>query len=339
VNTVLVIGGAGYIGGCLTDLLASQGHHVSVFDRLLYEERFLKHIPFIFGDVRDTDALVAIHHKYDAIIWLAAIVGDGACAHDPALTFEINYQAPKRFLQRTRRRILYPSTCSVYGAQDGLLSEDSPARPLSVYAESKLAAEKVVLDHGGLAFRLGTLFGIGDDYSRLRLDLVLNALTYKAFHEHKITVFGGEQWRPVIAVQDVAAYFAEAMLHDYNEVFNVGLKNMRIRDCVGLFRSMLPDLDVEIVPTRFEDARNYQVSTEKVARSFIYSPTTSVEAEVWRMLTLLRERRIKDPLDPHYYNTHYVRATLEAIRAYPDFSRAPRREPASATYGGDAAAR
>src|SRR5512137_181598 len=165
-KNILVVGGAGYIGGCLTDLLRSQGHHVTVVDRLLYEERFLKDVPFVFADVRDTDALVAIHQKYDTIIWLAAIVGDGACAQDPEVTFEVNYHAVKRFLERTKRRIIFPSTCSVYGAQDGLLTEESPTNPLSAYAESKLMAEKVVLDHGGLAFRLGTLFGLGDNFSR-----------------------------------------------------------------------------------------------------------------------------------------------------------------------------
>ena len=160
-KNILVVGGAGYIGGCLTDLLTGQGHHVTVVDRLLYEERFLKEVPFVFADVRDTATLVNIQQKYDTIIWLAAIVGDGACAQDPELTFEVNYQAVKRFLEKTKRRIIFPSTCSVYGAQDGLLTEESATNPLSAYAESKLMAEKAVLDHGGIAFRLGRSSGSG----------------------------------------------------------------------------------------------------------------------------------------------------------------------------------
>jgi nucleoside-diphosphate-sugar epimerase len=313
---VLVVGGAGYIGGCLTDELRARGHHVTVFDRLLYEERFLKEVPFVFGDVRNTAGLAAIHHKYDTIVWLAAIVGDGACAQDPELTFEVNYHAVRRFLEATGRRLVFPSTCSVYGAQDGLLTEESETRPLSAYAQSKLMAEKAVLDHGGLAFRLGTLFGLGDQYSRLRLDLVLNVLTFKALHENRITLFGGDQWRPVLAVQDVAAYFAEAVTRDYNDVFNLGMRNIRIRDCAAIYQNIFPDLTIEIVDTKFEDARNYRVSTEKAARNFIFSPRTSIESEVHRMVGLLRDRRIKDPLSPQYYNTHHVRATLDAIRAY-----------------------
>lgn len=329
-GNVLIVGGAGYIGGCLTDVLVERGHHVSVFDRLLYEERFLKNIPFIYGDVRDTDALVATHHKYDTIVWLAAIVGDGACAHDPALTLEVNYHALDRFLARTGRRILFPSTCSVYGAQEGLLSEESPVRPLSLYAESKLRAEETVLDHGGLVFRLGTLFGLGDRFSRLRLDLVLNALTYKAFHENKITIFGGDQWRPVIAVQDTAAYFAEAISRDYSDIFNIGLTNLRIRDCARIFQGIFPSLEVEVVPTASDDTRNYRISTEKATRSFIFSPSITIDAEVRRIERLLREHRIKDPLDACYYNTRQVRATLERIRADSPFATStdsPRRGP------------
>jgi nucleoside-diphosphate-sugar epimerase len=315
-KNILVVGGAGYIGGCLTDLLLSQGHHVTVLDRLLYEERFLKEVPFVFADVRDTAALTEVHQKYDTVIWLAAIVGDGACAQDPELTFEVNYQAVKRFLEKTRRRIIFPSTCSVYGAQEGLLTEESPTNPLSAYAESKLMAEKVVLDHGGIAFRLGTLFGLGDHYSRLRLDLVLNFLTYKAYVDNKITVFGGEQWRPVLAVKDVAAFLAEAVTRDQNDVFNLAMKNMKIIDCAGIYKNIFPGLQVDVVATKFEDARNYRVSTEKADRTFIFKPRTSIESEVHRMLDLLKDHRIKNPLDPRYYNTHHVRATLDDIRKF-----------------------
>lgn len=314
-KNILVVGGAGYIGGCLTDLLQKKGYETTVFDRLLYEDRFLKKVPFIYGDIRDTDTLVRLQTKYDTIVWLAAIVGDGACSQDPELTYEVNFLAVKRFLERTRRKLILPSTCSVYGAQDGLLTEESEPKPLSAYAQTKLLAEKAVLDAGGMAFRLGTLYGVGDDFSRLRLDLVINVLTYKALHEGKITVFGGEQWRPILAVRDVAGYLAEAVTRDYNDVFNLAMKNVRIIDCANIYKNIFPNLKVEIVDTKFEDARNYRVSTDRVERFFTYRPSISVEEEVHRMLELLRDRRIKNPLDPRYYNTHFVRATLDEIRS------------------------
>jgi len=315
-RNVLVVGGAGYIGGSLTDQLMAKGYNVTVFDRLLYEERFLKKVPFVYGDIRDTDALAAIQAKYDTIIWLAAIVGDGACAQDATLTREVNFLAVRRFLDRTKRKLIYPSTCSVYGAQHGLLTESSATMPLSAYAETKLQAEQAVLDAGGMAFRLGTLFGVGDDYSRLRLDLVINVLTYKALTDGKITVFGGEQWRPILAVRDVASFFAEAVTRDYNDVFNLSMKNVKIVDCVGIYKNIFPELCVEIVETKFEDQRNYRVSTDKADAQFIFRPKISIEEEVHNMADLLRTHRIKDPLDPRYYNTHFVRATLDDIRKF-----------------------
>jgi len=315
-QNVLVIGGAGYIGGTLTDQLISKGYNVTVFDRLLYEERFLKNVPFVFGDIRDTDTLLSLEKKYDRIIWLAAIVGDGACSQDRELTYEVNYHSIKRFLDKSKRKIIFPSTCSVYGAQEGLLTEASPAKPLSIYAETKILAEQAVLDYGGMAFRLGTLFGIGDDYSRMRLDLVINVLTYKAHKENKITVFGGDQWRPILSVKDVASFFVESVTREYNDVFNLSMRNVRIKDCAAIYQNIFPDLKVEVVETKFEDQRNYRVSTEKADKNFIFKPTTSVETEVHHMYQLLKERRIKNPLDPRYYNTNYVKEKLEEIKAY-----------------------
>lgn len=315
-KNILLIGGAGYIGGCLTDQLLQKGYNVTVFDRLLYEDRFLKDVPLIFGDLRDTELLLDIERKYDTIIWLGAIVGDGACAQDPELTYEVNYLSVKRFLDVTKRKLIFPSTCSVYGAQDGLLTEKCAAKPLSVYAETKYLAEQTVLEHGGMAFRLGTLFGLGDAFSRLRLDLVINVLTYKALKENKITVFGGDQWRPILAVKDVAAFFVEAVTRDYNDVFNLAMRNVRIKDCAEIYRNIFPNLTVEVIDSKFEDQRNYRVSTEKADKAFIFRPCTSVEEEVYRMLNVLRTKRIKNPLDSRYYNTHHVKATLDEIRRF-----------------------
>ncbi len=311
---VLVVGGAGYIGGCLTDKLIDHGYEVTVYDNLLYEDYYFKEVPFAFGDVRDTAKLVKLQKDFDTIIWLAALVGDGACAQDPALTHEINTAAVENFLNATKRRIIFPSTCSVYGAQDGILNEDSPTKPLSVYADTKLAAEKAVLKHGGLAFRLGTLFGLGDLFSRLRLDLVVNVLTFKALQERQITVFGGDQWRPIIAVRDVAEYFVEAVESDKVGVYNLGKENVRIKDLAPIYKECFPDLKVNIVDSKFEDLRNYQVSTQRALDNFKFRPKIIVAEEVGRMLTLLSEHRIKNPFDPIYYNAQFVRDALSSIK-------------------------
>ncbi len=108
------------------------------------------------------------------------------------------------------KHLVFMSTCSVYGAQEGLLNEESKTNPLSSYAATKLKSEEHILAKGGTIFRLGTVFGLGDTYSRLRMDLVVNVLTMKAIKDGEITINGGEQWRPIIAVKDIAEYVTEA---------------------------------------------------------------------------------------------------------------------------------
>jgi len=304
-SKILVVGGAGYIGGVTTDLLLQNGHTVTVFDNLLYEERYLKNCDFKFGDIRNTDKLISIHKKYDKIIWLAAIVGDGACAQNPELTKEINVNSLKRFLDKTKRSIIFTSTCSVYGAQHNILNEESPTNPLSVYAGTKLEAENFVLKNNGLVFRLGTLFGLGDRYSRIRLDLVVNILTLRAIKQKKLTVFGGEQWRPILAVRDVGGYLCESITRDYTGIYNLRYKNIVIYELAKKIQSILPNVQIEQTEMSFEDLRNYRVDNSRSQLDFIFKPTISVEEEVHRLKLLFEENRIKNTDDDIYYNTRY----------------------------------
>ena len=174
---VLVVGGAGYIGGALTDRLMESQHNIRVYDGLVYEESYRKPVDFVMGDVREWDRIRPQLKWADVVVWLAALVGDGACALNPDLTVDVNELAVKRLAEGFDGRTIFMSTCSVYGAQDGILSEDSPVNPLSLYAATKLNAEPYLRDRSALIFRLGTLFGVGDFFSRIRLDLVVNVLT------------------------------------------------------------------------------------------------------------------------------------------------------------------
>jgi len=308
---VLVVGGAGYIGGITTDILLDRGYEVGVYDKLLYESRYLKDVNFFYGDIRDTSRLNQIQKKYDEIIWLAALVGDGACAQDPELTKEINVTSIENFIKKTKRRLIFTSTCSVYGAQDGLLDENSATNPLSVYAATKLEAEKIVLANNGLAFRLGTLFGLGDRYSRIRLDLVVNILTLRAYRDRKLTVFGGEQWRPLLAVSDVAEYLVEAVEKDHNDVYNVKFNNYCLNDIAKEIQSNFNDVQLEVTDMKFEDLRNYQVSSSKVEKVFQFRPSKTISEEVQKMLTLFKEHRIKNPDDSIYYNAMHVQGLVK----------------------------
>jgi nucleoside-diphosphate-sugar epimerase len=136
---VLVVGGSGYIGGLTCDYLIRDGFDVTVYDNLLYENRYLKDVKFIYGDIRDTEKLYEISNDFDVIVLMAALVGDPACSVDHKLTEEINFQSIKNFCEvvSPNKHLVFMSTCSVYGAQDGLLNEESGTNPLSSYASTK----------------------------------------------------------------------------------------------------------------------------------------------------------------------------------------------------------
>lgn len=309
-KSVLVIGGAGYAGGITTDLLKKIGHKPTVFDNLMYEKRYLKNCNFIYGDVRDLSKLLEVHQRFEEIIWLAAIVGDGACAQNPELTKTVNVDSIKNFLKKTKRRIIYLSTCSVYGAQDKILNENSTTHPLSLYAYTKLEAEKSVLKNNGLVFRLGTLFGLGDHYSRIRLDLVVNILALRAFRDGHITVYGGDQWRPLLAVTDVGNYLVEAINSSEKGIFNLKLENVKIVDIAKRMQRLFPKLTVDYTDIQFEDQRNYRVSSRKAELNFKFKPKITIEHEIKKLTKLFKEGRIQNVNDNSYYNTNYVRSLI-----------------------------
>ena len=309
-KNILVIGGAGYVGGITTDLLTAAGHQVTVFDNLMYEKRYLKNCNFIYGDIRDTDKLLNIHKNFDEIIWLAAIVGDGACAQNPDLTKSVNVDSVRNFLRKAKRRLIYLSTCSVYGAQNDMLNENSSTKPLSLYAYTKLEAEKLVLKNRGLVFRLGTLFGMGDNYSRIRLDLVVNFLALRAFRDGHITVYGGEQWRPLLAVSDAARYLVEAVNVSHAGIYNLKYENTKISDLAKRFKKLFPGLSVEYTDIQFEDLRNYRVESRKAEKDFKFKPSVTPETEIKKLTKLFREGRIQNVNEDIYYNTNYIKALM-----------------------------
>lgn len=301
---VLVVGGAGYVGGALTDLI--EGHEVKVYDNLTYEEAYLKNIPFVQGDVRDRRKLKKHLNWADAVVWLAALVGDGACAINPALTKEINRDSVEWLAENFDGRIIFMSTCSVYGARDGILDELSPTNPLSAYAATKLAAESFLMNKNAIIFRLGTLFGLGDRYSRIRLDLVVNTLTARAVVDEKLTVFGGDQYRPLLHVKDAAQTIADNLDSDARGVFNLHSQNARILDLAETVRFHVP-CKVEIVETTFEDARNYRASSEK-AQILGFSPKYSINDGIIEVRDLIKDGRIKDLNSPRYSNVAFLEA-------------------------------
>jgi len=303
---VLVVGGAGYVGGAVTDLLLQRKHDVRVFDALLYEEAYRKPIHFIYGDVRTPESLRPQLEWADSVIWLAALVGDGACALNPEVSVAINQEAVRWLADQFNGRIVFMSTCSVYGAQDKVLDESSPVNPLSVYASTKLAAESYLEKKDAIVFRLGTLFGVGDLFSRIRLDLVVNTLTVRAHRYGKISVFGGDQFRPLLHVADAAAAAVDNIETSLRGVFNLQRQNVRIIDLAYQVRNHFPDLVIETTPMKFQDARNYRVSSDKARETFGFCPTHSIDDGIEEVQSLVDSRRLSDVDNPRYTNQAFL---------------------------------
>ena len=302
---ILVVGGAGYVGGGIVDKL-SKDHEVTVYDSLIYETSYRKKVNFILGDIRDSSKLNSILSDFDVVVWLAALVGDGACAINPELTHEINTESVKNLVQNFDKRIVFLSTCSVYGAQDGILTESSDTNPLSEYASSKLKAEEHLKDSNALIFRLGTLFGISDEFSRVRLDLVVNILTAKALIDKKISVFGGDQWRPLLHVNDVSNAISHCLNTDVTGIYNLHYKNYKIIDIAKEIEKKVKDVEVEVTPMSFEDARNYQVSSQKLFDETGFEASIELIKGVNEIYDLIFHNRIKDITDPRYSNQNFL---------------------------------
>ncbi|MGK9367353.1 NAD-dependent epimerase/dehydratase family protein [Melioribacter sp. Ez-97] len=306
-KNVLVVGGAGYVGGAITDLLLDSNYNVRVYDALLYEDSFRKPVDFVYGDVRDADKLKPQLDWADAVVWLAAIVGDGACQLNPQLTKSINQDSVSWLADNYDGRIIFMSTCSVYGAQDKELDENSPTNPLSLYAETKLNAEKFLKHKNAMIFRLGTLFGVGDLYSRIRLDLVVNILTVRAYVEGQINVFGGDQFRPLLHVKDVARAVVQNIETEHKGIFNLARQNVRIMDLAYQVRMHFPDLIIEHTDMPFQDTRNYRVSAQKAKDTFGFKSVHSIDEGIEELKYLVETKRIKDLKSPRYSNQAYLK--------------------------------
>ncbi len=305
---ILVVGGAGYVGGHMVDLL-SENHDVTVYDLLLFEKRFMKRVDFIYGDVRDTEKLSSIINDYDTVVWLAGMVGDGACAVNPALTTAVNYDSVKWLVDNYSGKIAFPSTCSIYGINNNLIDEEAKPNPLSLYAATKLKAEKYIRNNATndyIIFRLGTLFGLGDEHSRIRLDLVANILSMRAAKGLPLTVFGGEQWRPLLHVKDAARAFVYAIENNITGYYNLSYENYTIQSLAEEISDYIPNTEIKYVDMPFEDLRNYKVNNSKFSE-YDWKPKYSLKDGVKEVYNLIIQQRIKDTNDMIYSNARYIK--------------------------------
>ena len=303
---VLVVGGAGYVGGHLVDLLTTC-HSVRVFDNLLYEDSYLKDVEFIRGDVTNIKQLRPHLDWADTVVWLAAFVGDPACAVNPELTMDVNVKSVENLVKNFDGKIIFTSTCSVYGAQSGELTEESDVSPLSIYANSKLIAENILLKRGNcLILRLGTLFGVSDRSARLRVDLVVNVLTIRAKFEGKISIFGGDQFRPLLHVKDVGRLIFSQVESENSGVYNLHSENLSMRGLANLIYKVIPSVKIQYTDSPFQDTRNYRVSSLKAKNTLGFSPDFAVADGITELSRLVDSGRITNFANPRYTNVDII---------------------------------
>lgn len=275
---ILITGGAGYLGTVITKTMLDAGHEVTVVDNLSFKQLSPLHYTsnpkynFIYGDVRNEKLLKALVGQNDVIIPLAAIVGFPACKADPKLAWEVNYEQIKTILEciTDTQIILYPNTNSGYGIGEGQTecTEESPLNPISVYGESKCAAEKLLLECSqAVCFRLATVFGTS---ARMRTDLLVNEFVYKAMTDKYITVFEKHFKRNFIHINDVASVFLWA-LNNYetmkHNVYNVGLSdaNLSKQELLEKIQEYIPDFAISYSDFYEDpDKRDYIVSNAKI---------------------------------------------------------------------------
>lgn len=323
IRNVLVLGGAGYIGSALLPKLLSKGYHVRLLDLLIFGTESIAdlinhpHLEIIQADFRQVDKVVAAVRDMDAVIHLGAIVGDPACVLDEELTIEVNLMATRMIAEVAKgngiNRFIFASTCSVYGASDQVLDEHSTLNPVSLYARSKLASEKVLLKMADDRFapvvlRFGTVYGLS---GRTRFDLVVNLLAAKAVLDSQITVLSGEQWRPFVHVDDAALAVFKVLeapqVSVRNQIFNVGSddQNYTIQQVGEIIHRMVPTAALVNMGSD-TDRRNYRVNFYTIRNILGYEPQWTLEQGVQQVIGAIKAGKVKDYRDAIYSNVKFL---------------------------------
>ena len=323
--TVTVTGGAGYVGALVVDELLESGREVRVLDVLLHGQDDVaaelegRGVEVIRGDIRDADARRTALDGAEAVVHLAAIVGDPACARDPELSNDVNVEGSRALVGDARElgveRLIFASTCSNYGRMADptvAIDEGGELRPVSLYAEQKVGIEKALLESGGgnghglrpTCLRFATVYGVGE---RMRFDLTVNEFTRDLWADRHLEVFGERFWRPYIHVRDAARAVRTVLEAPADKVagtvFNAGHsdENYRKLDLVEIITGTLGKGEVEYV-SRDEDPRDYKVSFEKIRAELGFEPLNRVPDGIAEIVGALEEQRFGDPYDGRYRN-------------------------------------
>jgi nucleoside-diphosphate-sugar epimerase len=324
INQVLVTGGAGYVGSVLVPKLLAAGYRVKVLDLFLFGEQALDdvrehdNLELINGDIRDRTLLERSFPGCDAIIHLACISNDPSFDLAPQLGKTINYDAFFDIVEVAKRvgvrRFVYASSSSVYGVKaDPHVTEDLPLEPLTDYSKYKALCEDVLLDNRKPGFttlilRPATVCG---DSPRLRLDLTVNILTNHAYHNRIIKVFGGQQMRPNLHIQDMTDLYIQSLQWPADaidgKIFNAGYENHTVAEIAEIVRQVIGD-DVEIVTTPTDDHRSYHICSDKIRRELGFEPKHTIDNAVEDLLSAFQAGRVPNAMDDErYYNVKLMK--------------------------------
>lgn len=290
---LLVTGGAGYLGSVLVPTLLAEGHEVTVVDSFLYGQTSLldccyhPRLSIIRGDARDRAVMTRCLKTADAILPLASLTGAPVCDLDPQEAKSVNLDAIAMLLElrSAQQRIVFPTTNSGYGIGESHIycTEETPLRPVSLYGQLKVEAERAVLDSGNsVTLRLATVFGVSP---RMRLDLLVNDFVYRAVTDGFLVLFQAHFKRNYIHIRDVARAFLHALAHFdvmVGESYNVGLSdaNLSKRELCEEIKKQVPEFYfTEANVGEDRDQRNYIVSNEKIERTG-FRPSVSLQAGI-----------------------------------------------------------
>ena len=322
---VLVTGGAGYVGSRLVPKLLDAGYEVSVLDLFIFDEDVFAHLrgnstlTEVKGDLRNPTDVTRALFGCDAVIHLACISNDPSFDLDPALGRSINYDCFRPLVRASKaagaRRFIYASSSSVYGIKtDPEVTEDLPLTPLTDYSKYKALCERVLTEEHEPGFvtvtlRPATVCGYAP---RLRLDLTVNILTNLAVNTQRITVFGGEQLRPNLHVEDMSDLYlmlleAPDRMVD-GKIWNAGYDNLKVREIADMVRTKVGN-DVDIVVTPTDDHRSYHVSSKKIRQELGFVPRYTVEDAIADLKRAFDGGKVPDAMtDDRYYNIKRMQA-------------------------------
>ncbi|HIM73178.1 MAG TPA: SDR family NAD-dependent epimerase/dehydratase, partial [Alphaproteobacteria bacterium] len=299
IETVMVTGGAGYVGAVLVPKLLQKGYSVRNLDLFMFQDydseaaKAADTLKLIKGDIRDQELLKDVLQGCDAVIHLACISNDPSFELNPTLGKSINFDAFEPLVRISKesgvKRFIYASSSSVYGiSETENVTEEHPLRPVTDYSKYKGLCEPILLDEQSSDFtpviiRPATVCGYSP---RQRLDLIVNILTNHAVNRGRITVFGGKQMRPNLNIDDVTDLYVQLLAHDARDIagqiYNAGYQNLTVTDIAETARAVvqreLPDREhIEIETTPTDDTRSYHISSAKIARELGFNPKWTIE--------------------------------------------------------------